>query len=91
MFNSNSADGWMDLQFYVLFNSISVISGQWIGDNERLCAMKPCLHLKRFSPQAEIEPGTTGSAGQCLTYRATEAPNSISNFDYLHLSIKCII
>ena len=31
-------DGWMDdLQFYVLFNSISVISGQWADDNERLC------------------------------------------------------
>ena len=29
--------GWMDdLRFYVLFNSISVISGQWVGDNERL-------------------------------------------------------
>ena len=32
-------DGWMDdLQFYVLLNSISVISGRWVADNERLCA-----------------------------------------------------
>ena len=38
-------DGWMDdLQFNVLFNSISVIS----DDNERLCAMKPCLQVRRF-------------------------------------------
>ena len=30
-------DGWMDdLQFYILFNSISVISGRWADDNERL-------------------------------------------------------
>ena len=30
-------DGWMDdLRFYVLFNSISVISGQCLNDNERL-------------------------------------------------------
>ena len=30
---------WMDdLQFYVLFNSFSVVSGQWEVDNERLCA-----------------------------------------------------
>ena len=27
---------WMDLQFYILFNSISVISGRWADDNERL-------------------------------------------------------
>ena len=42
-------DGWMDdLQFNVLFNSISVISGGWEDDNERLCAMEPRLQLKRF-------------------------------------------
>ena len=28
------------MRFYVLFNSISVISGRWKVDNERLCAMK---------------------------------------------------
>ena len=34
------SDGWMDeLRFYVLFNSISVISGRCLDDNERLCAM----------------------------------------------------
>ena len=34
-------DGWIDdLRFYVLFNSISVISGQWADDNEKLCKMK---------------------------------------------------
>ena len=34
-------DGWMDhLQFYALFNSISVISGRCADDNERLCAME---------------------------------------------------
>ena len=37
-------DGWMDdLQFYVLFNSISVISGQLAVDHERQCAMDHCL------------------------------------------------
>ena len=40
---------WMDdLRFYVLFNSISVISGRWEVDNERQCAMEPCLRLRRF-------------------------------------------
>ena len=29
-----------NLQFYVLFNSISVISGQWVNDDEKLCAME---------------------------------------------------
>ena len=28
------------LQFYILFNSISNISGQQEGDNERLCGME---------------------------------------------------
>ena len=41
-----------DLRLGNLLNSISVISGLWVGDNERLCAMEPCLHLKRFSPQS---------------------------------------
>ena len=41
--------GWMDdLRLYVLFNSISVISGQWADDNERRCAMEFRLRLRRF-------------------------------------------
>ena len=44
-----SMDGWMDdLRFYVLFNSISVISGRCLDDNERLCAMELRLRLRRF-------------------------------------------
>ena len=38
-----------DLQFYVLFNSISVISGQWKDDHERLCAMEPVYSLEDFT------------------------------------------
>ena len=35
---------WMDdLQFYILFNSISVIPGRWESDNEGLCAKNPVL------------------------------------------------
>ena len=37
-----------DLRFYVLFNSISVISGRCLDDNERLCAMELRLQLRRF-------------------------------------------
>ena len=33
---------WMDdSRFYVLYNSISVISDRWAVDNERLCTMGP--------------------------------------------------
>ena len=40
-------DGWIDdLRFYVLFNSISVISGRWEVDKERLCAMELRLWLR---------------------------------------------
>ena len=50
---TNRASGWMDdLGFYLLFNSISVISGRWTDDDERLCAMEPRLQLKRSLPQA---------------------------------------
>ena len=40
---------WMDdLRFYVLFNSVPVISGRWEVDNERLCAMELRLRLRKF-------------------------------------------
>ena len=34
-----------DLRFNVLSNSISVISGRWADNNERLCAMESRLQL----------------------------------------------
>ena len=41
--------GWMvDLRFYVLFNSISVISGRCLDDSETLRAMELRLWLRRF-------------------------------------------
>ena len=30
------------------FQHISVISGRWAGDNEKLFALKPCLEVRRF-------------------------------------------
>ena len=54
-----------DLQFYILFNNIS---GRWLCDNERLCAMEPRLQLERIPPQAGLEPATAKSVGQCFTY-----------------------
>ena len=58
--------------FFFLF-SISVISGQWAGDNDRLCATESCLPLKRSPPEVGLEPGTSKLAGQHLTHRATGA------------------
>ena len=55
-----------DLRFYVLFNSISVISGRLKVDNERIYAIEPRLRLKRYPPPAGLEPGTTRSAGPRL-------------------------
>ena len=50
---------WMnDLRFYVLFNSISVISGRCLDDNERLCAMELRLRLvEKISLRVRIELG----------------------------------
>ena len=65
---SSRADGWMDdLRVYVLFKSISVISGQWLDDNERLCAMEPDFQSERFPPQAGLEYRTIKSVGQSFT------------------------
>ena len=66
-----------DLPFYVHCNSISVISGGWVGDNERMCTTEPRLQMKRSLSQAELEDGTARSAGQRLTLRATGAPHCI--------------
>ena len=42
---------WMDdLQFYVVSNSISVISDRWAIDDKRLCATEARLRLKRDQP-----------------------------------------
>ena len=56
--------GWMNDEYLCLFyNSISVISGQWAGDNQRMCAMEPRLQMKKSSPQAGLEPGAARSVG----------------------------
>ena len=69
-------DGWVDfLQFYVHFNSNSVIIGRQEVDNEMLYAMEPRLRLERYPSPAGLEPGTASSAGQRLTYLATKQTN----------------
>ena len=49
------------MRFYVPFNRISVISGQWKGKHERPCAMKRRLASERISPSAGFEPETPWS------------------------------
>ena len=46
-----------ELGFYVSFNSTSVISEGWMGEHERVCAMKRLLGSERISPAAGFEPG----------------------------------
>ena len=60
-----------DLQYYVFLSSISAMSGRWVGDNERLFAMEPCLPLKRYPPKAGLEHKSARSVDQRLTYCAT--------------------
>ena len=72
---------WMDdLRFYVLFNCITVILGQWAGDNERLCTMETRLQFKR----AGIEPRTARSEAQCSTHLAIGVPGM-----YIKWCISC--
>ena len=51
----NVLDGWMT-RFYVLFNSISVLSRQWTDDNERPCSMEPRLRLRTFRLERNSNP-----------------------------------
>ena len=45
-------------QIVFLSNSISVISGGWVDDNESLCAMKLCLQMKNSPPHMQgLNPG----------------------------------
>ena len=54
------SQGWMDdSRCYVIFNSISVVSGRWLDDSEGLCAIGPSVWLERFPSQAGLEPGTS--------------------------------
>ena len=50
------------------FNNTSVKSGQRVVDSERLCAMQPHLQLRRYLPQAGLEPGNARLVGQRMTY-----------------------
>ena len=52
---------------HLTFKNISVISGRWACDNNRLCAVEACLRLQIAPPQAGLEPGTARAAGQRLT------------------------
>ena len=38
------------------------------GANERLCAIEPCLQLKRSESQVGLKPNTARSVQQRLTY-----------------------
>ena len=69
-----------DFRFNILFNSISVISGRWLGDSERLCAMEPRLRLERFLSQAGLEPETARTVGQRLINGASGTPHIFRAF-----------
>ena len=45
-----------DLRFYVLFNSVSVISRRWEVDNERLCNGAP-FTVEKIPPRVGIDRG----------------------------------
>ena len=49
-------DGWMTGRYYIVFISVTVISGRPVSTHERLSAMKPHLQLKRSSSRAELNP-----------------------------------
>ena len=55
-----------DLRFNVPINSFSAISGRYLDDNERLCAMELLLRLRRFH-SSEARTQSARSVGQRVT------------------------
>ena len=53
-------DGWMDDAIFVIFNSISVISGRWLGDNKRL---EPRFAVRKISALSGTGTQDTRSIG----------------------------
>ena len=56
-----------DLRFYVLFNSISVISRRCLDDNERLCVQWNSVYTREDFTASEDRTRSAGSVGQRLT------------------------
>ena len=47
-----------ELRFYIVFNSISIISGRWEDDIDRMVAMEPRLglqNLQRYSNHGSLD------------------------------------
>ena len=67
-----------DLGFYILLNSISVISGGQSGDYGRLLAGEPRVRLERY--QAGLKTGNAIAVGQHFNYLATRSLRSFRLF-----------
>ena len=62
---ADKKDGWMICDFR---SFQQYFSGMMADDNERLCAVEPCLQLRRICLEAGLELGTVRSVGQSLTH-----------------------
>ena len=60
------------LGLYILFNSISFISGQWKCEYERLCAKKGHLELQTILPPAGFDPESPWSEIGSANHLATQ-------------------
>ena len=83
-------NGWMAYKSCP-FYSISVISGRWDADNERLCAMEPSYWSGRFPPLEGFGPGAARATGQGLTYWATGLPKVYEAYVHTGSNLKVLI
>ena len=67
-----------DLRFYVLFNSISVISGRCLDDNES-CVQWNSVYGWEDVTSSEDRTRSARSVGQRLTHWATGAPHVVQS------------
>ena len=75
------------LQFYILFKSISAISGQWVDDNKRLCAIEPRLQLKRILAPAGLNAGQLDQQASAEPAELLGLP--ITNCIYIYFIYEC--
>ena len=69
-----------DLGFNILFNSVSVISGLWKGEHERLCAMRHCLGSEIILPSAGLKRETLRSIVGSANFFASQKNENIIKF-----------
>ena len=82
---SSKIDIWMDaLRFYVIFNSISVISGRWEFDNERLVQWNSIYGCTKIEIIEDRQYPVLAPAGAKISSRFLKCKTTVMSNDHDH-------